>query len=119
MLPDEVVSIGEEEATADSTEPLQDHSSPRQQKSPPIAKNTGGRGVLSSAPGETRTHTGRVLNPLPLPIGLLGLTGRDVSASSHKRRNPRLYPHACLARPAQRTRSASPGPHHGRVGVFE
>lgn len=24
------------------------------------------------APGETRTHTGRVLNPLPLPIGLLG-----------------------------------------------
>ena len=72
MLPDEVVSIGEEEATADSTEPLQDHSSPRQQKSPPTAKNTGGRGVLSSAPGETRTHTGRVLNPLPLPIGLLG-----------------------------------------------
>jgi len=30
-----------------------------------------------------------------------------------------LHPHACLARPAQRTRSASPGPHHGRVGVFE
>ena len=119
MLPDEVVSIGEEEATADSTEPLQDHSSPRQQKSPPIAKNTGGWGVLSSAPGETRTHTGRVLNPLPLPIGLLGRTERDVSASSHKRGNPRLHPHACLARPAQRTRSASPGPHHGRVGVFE
>ena len=82
-------------------------------------KNAGERGVLSSAPGETRTHTGRVLNPLPLPIGLLGRTGRDVSASSHKRGNPRLYPHACLARPAQRTRSASPGPHHGRVGVFE
>lgn len=40
MLPDEVVSIGEEEATADSTEPLQDHSSPRQQKSPPTCKNT-------------------------------------------------------------------------------
>lgn len=30
------------------------------------AKKTG-------APGETRTHTGRVLNPLPLPIGLPGL----------------------------------------------
>ena len=29
MLADEVVSIGEEEATSDSTEPLQDHSSPR------------------------------------------------------------------------------------------
>ena len=120
MLADEVVSIGEEEATSDSTEPLQDHSSPRQQKSPPTCKKyLGGRGVLSSAPGETRTHTGRVLNPLPLPIGLLGRTGRDVSASSHKRGNPRLYPHACLARPAQRTRSASPGPHHGCVGAFE
>src|SRR5690606_21535085 len=29
---------------------------------------------LVSAPGETRTHTGRVLNPLPLPIGLRGRT---------------------------------------------
>lgn len=28
--------------------------------------------LVSGAPGETRTHTGRVLNPLPLPIGLLG-----------------------------------------------
>ena len=89
-------------------------------KSPPTCKKyLGERGVLSSAPGETRTHTGRVLNPLPLPIGLLGRTGRDVSASSHKRENPRLHPYACRARPAQRTRSASPGPHHGRVGVFE
>ncbi len=89
-------------------------------KSPPTCKKyLGERGVLSSAPGETRTHTGRVLNPLPLPIGLLGLTGRDVSASSHKRENPRLHPHACLARPAQRTYSTPPGPHHGRVGVFE
>ena len=42
-------------------------------KSPPTCKKyLGERGVLSSAPGETRTHTGRVLNPLPLPIGLLG-----------------------------------------------
>jgi site-specific DNA recombinase len=27
------------------------------------------------APGESRTHTGRVLNPLPLPVGLRGLAG--------------------------------------------
>ncbi len=32
-------------------------------------------GVLDRAPGEIRTHTGRVLNPLPLPVGL---RGRDV-----------------------------------------
>ena len=100
MLADEVVSIGEEEATSDSTEPLQDHSSPRQQKSPPTCKKyLGGRGVLSSAPGETRTHTGRVLNPLPLPIGLLGRTGKDVSASSHKRENPYFIPHEAAPLP--------------------
>ncbi|GLY38815.1 putative recombinase [Amycolatopsis sp. NBRC 101858] len=29
-------------------------------------------GVLERAPGEIRTHTGRVLNPLPLPVGLRG-----------------------------------------------
>jgi hypothetical protein len=31
--------------------------------------------VEPSAPGATRTHTGRILSPLPLPIGL---RGRDV-----------------------------------------
>ena len=36
--------------------------------------NIAGRTVdVKRAPGETRTHTGRVLNPLPLPIGLRGL----------------------------------------------
>ena len=49
MLADEVVSIGEEEATSDSTEPLQDHSSPRQQKSPPTAKMQVD-GVFSAVP---------------------------------------------------------------------
>src|SRR5690242_18129500 len=29
--------------------------------------------VIWGAPGEIRTHTGRVLNPLPLPVGLRGL----------------------------------------------
>ena len=29
----------------------------------------------SSAPGATRTHTARVLNPLPLPIGVRGRAG--------------------------------------------
>ena len=29
--------------------------------------------VSPRAPGETRTHTERILRPLPLPIGLLGL----------------------------------------------
>ena len=29
--------------------------------------------VCGGAPGESRTHTGRVLNPLPLPVGLRGL----------------------------------------------
>ena len=29
-------------------------------------------GVVERAPGEIRTHTGRVLNPLPLPVGLRG-----------------------------------------------
>ena len=28
--------------------------------------------VWEGAPGESRTHTGRVLNPLPLPVGLRG-----------------------------------------------
>lgn len=32
----------------------------------------GSRGVFDGAPGEIRTHTGRVLNPLPLPVGLRG-----------------------------------------------
>ena len=28
--------------------------------------------IAAGAPGEIRTHTGRVLNPLPLPVGLRG-----------------------------------------------
>ena len=32
----------------------------------------GSGGVFDGAPGEIRTHTGRVLNPLPLPVGLRG-----------------------------------------------
>jgi hypothetical protein len=43
--------------------------------------------VGESAPGAIRTHTGRVLNPLPLPVGLRGLapgnsTGSFMRASS-------------------------------------
>jgi hypothetical protein len=34
----------------------------------------GGRWLIrEGAPGAIRTHTGRVLNPLPLPVGLRGL----------------------------------------------
>lgn len=41
-----------------------------------VAKPQVDAGVIAAgAPGEIRTHTGRVLNPLPLPVGL---RGRDV-----------------------------------------
>nr|CTQ91107.1 Recombinase [Kibdelosporangium sp. MJ126-NF4] len=33
------------------------------------------------APGATRTHTGRILSPLPLPIGLRGLAGGNFTRS--------------------------------------
>lgn len=42
-------------------------------------------GVLDRAPGEIRTHTGRVLNPLPLPVGL---RGRDVVTLRDHRHPP-------------------------------
>ena len=34
--------------------------------------------VNGGAPGATRTHTGRILSPLPLPIGLRGLVGVSI-----------------------------------------
>ncbi|GAA3582093.1 hypothetical protein GCM10022222_78620 [Amycolatopsis ultiminotia] len=37
------------------------------------------------APGEIRTHTGRVLNPLPLPVGLRGPTAGRLYASARSR----------------------------------
>lgn len=37
--------------------------------------------VQTRAPGAIRTHTGRVLNPLPLPVGLRGLAGDDFTGS--------------------------------------
>ena len=35
--------------------------------------------VRGGAPGATRTHTGRILSPLPLPIGLRGRDEADVN----------------------------------------
>ena len=40
------------------------------------------RRIQHSAPGATRTHTARVLNPLPLPIGVRGRAGRAGSRIS-------------------------------------
>jgi hypothetical protein len=37
--------------------------------------------IGEGAPGAIRTHTGRVLNPLPLPVGLRGLAGDDSTGS--------------------------------------
>ncbi len=37
------------------------------------------------APGEIRTHTGRVLNPLPLPVGLRGRRGVNFTGSRERR----------------------------------
>ena len=45
------------------------------------AVSSGGR-QSHSAPGATRTHTARVLNPLPLPIGVRGRAGVPGSPSS-------------------------------------
>ena len=56
--------------TADPATKSDDNLTTHETKTkPPPASNSGG---VTSAPGETRTHTGRVLNPLPLPIRLLG-----------------------------------------------
>jgi site-specific DNA recombinase len=41
--------------------------------------------IAAGAPGEIRTHTGRVLNPLPLPVGL---RGRDVVTLRDRRTPP-------------------------------
>src|SRR4051794_35717288 len=38
--------------------------------------------VRAGAPGATRTHTARVLNPLPLPIGVRGRAGRETGCAS-------------------------------------
>src|SRR5688500_8251738 len=38
--------------------------------------------VRRCAPGATRTHTGRILSPLPLPIGLRGLAGVNFTRSA-------------------------------------
>src|SRR4051812_34191216 len=40
-----------------------------------VAAVGSGGSPCQSAPGATRTHTARVLNPLPLPIGVRGPTG--------------------------------------------
>ena len=47
--------------------------------------------VKTSAPGETRTHTGRVLNPLPLPIGLPGRSPADAITIISDEHEERLY----------------------------
>ena len=38
--------------------------------------------ALTSAPGRTRTDTWRILSPLPLPIGLRGLSSRRSSETT-------------------------------------
>jgi two-component system, response regulator PdtaR len=43
---------------------------------------------LSGALGEIRTHTARVLNPFPLPVGIRGRADEDVDADSHLRGLP-------------------------------
>ena len=52
----------------------------------PLAKR-----LKTSAPGETRTHTGRVLNPLPLPIGLQGRSPADAITIISDEHEERLY----------------------------
>ncbi len=64
--------------------------------------------------GETRTHTVRVLNPLPLPIGLRGMqlrqAARDESSRSAEQRSNRYSsPHrpSCATGVAWCSRSRS------------
>ena len=55
-----------------------------------------GRGAIRriamthSAPGATRTHTARVLNPLPLPIGVRGQAGHPAPAAAYREVAPGL-----------------------------
>ena len=45
-------------------------------------------GLEAGAPGATRTHTGRILSPLPLPIGLRGRRPRVVVDLVQRTRSP-------------------------------
>ena len=56
--------------------------------SPGSTTVSGCRCLDGGAPGEIRTHTGRVLNPLPLPVGLPGRRAHDMWAVSSAMRTP-------------------------------